>query len=60
MSDDVFPGQRTGPNEHETREQAEQQDVASLQREQFEQQRIGNGQHNPFEHNRVPVERKPD
>lgn len=53
MSDKVWPNLDTGPNEHETREQAEQQDVASLEREQFEQQRIGNAQRSPFDHNRV-------
>ena len=40
MSDDVWPGLPTGPNEHETREQAEQADRASLQRELAEQERI--------------------
>ncbi len=59
MSDDVWPGLPTGPNEHETRSGVERQDVASLQRELQEQRRIGNEQVNPFGHNRVPLERKP-
>jgi len=59
MTDNVWPGLPTGPNEHETREQAETQDVSSLQRELDEQQRIADGMHSPFDKNRVPVERKP-
>ena len=55
MSDKVWPGLPTGPNEHETRDQAESADVASTQNELFEQQRIGNAQQSPFDHNRVPT-----
>ena len=59
MTDDIFPGLRTGANEHEQKHDVEQQDAASLQRELNEQERIGNAQRSPFDHNRVPVERKP-
>ena len=55
MSDDVFPGLPTGPNEHETREQAETQDVNSLQTELNEQDRLGNEMFDPFAANRVPT-----
>ena len=53
MSDKVWPGLPTGPNEHETREQAEQADRDSLQTELNEQMRIGGEQTGPFDHNRV-------
>ncbi len=53
MSDKVWPGLPTSPNEHETREQAERADRESLQTELNEQQRIGNAQRSPFDHNRV-------
>ena len=53
MSDKVWPGLPTGPDEHEQRQDLEQQDVASLQREQAEQQRIADGMIEPFGHNRV-------
>ena len=59
MSDDIFPGLPTGPNDNETRDQAESTDVSSLQTELNEQQRIGGEQTAPFDHNRVLVERKP-
>ncbi len=59
MSDHVWPGLPTGPNEHETRSGIERQDVASLQTELREQDRIGNAQRSPFDHNRVPLLRKP-
>lgn len=59
MSDRVWPGLPTGPNEHETRSGVERQDVASLQNELQEQRRIGNEQEHPFSQNRVPLERKP-
>lgn len=59
MSDQVWPGQPTGPIEHETRSGLERQDVASLQTELNEQRRIGNEQVSPFRHNRLPLERKP-
>lgn len=55
MSDKVWPGLPTGPNEHETREQAESADVASLENELNEQERIGNVMLGPFDHNRVPT-----
>ena len=55
MSDDIWPGLPTGPNDQETREQAERADVDSLQTELNEQQRIGNAQRSPFDHNRVPI-----
>jgi len=58
MSDKVWPGLPTGPNEHETRSGIERQDVAALQTELEEQRRIGNEQMSPFSHNRVPLERK--
>ena len=59
MSDKVWPGLPTGPNEHETRGQAEHADRNSLHNELNEQQRIGNARYSPFDQNRVPVERKP-
>lgn len=59
MSDDVWPGLATGPNEHETRDELELVDAESLQTELNEQSRIGNGRHDPFSINRVPVERRP-
>ena len=59
MSDKVWPGMPTGPNEHETREQAESADKASLQNELNEQERLGNEMMDPFDANRVPVERTP-
>lgn len=59
MSDQVWPGLPTGPDEHEKRPRVEELDVASLQTELNEQRRIGNEQISPFGHNRVPLERKP-
>ena len=59
MSDDIFPGLPTGPNDHETRSGVEQQDVASLQTELNEQDRISGETGGVFDKNRVPVERKP-
>ena len=53
MSDKVWPGLPTGPNDHKTREQAESDYNDHLQTELNEQQRIGNGQRSPFDHNRV-------
>jgi len=58
MSDDIFPGLRTGPNDHETREQAESQDKASLENELREQDRLGNAQIDPFAANRVATSGK--
>jgi hypothetical protein len=55
MSDDVWPGLPTGPNEFETREQAESADVASLQRELAEQERIAANTGGVFDKNRVPA-----
>jgi len=59
MSDQVWPGRPTGPNEHEQRHEVEQHDVASHQTELDEQKRIGDAQRSPFAHNRLPLERKP-
>ena len=55
MSDKVWPGLPTGPNEFETRDQAEGQDKASLENELREQNRLGNAQIDPFDKNRVPT-----
>ena len=55
MSDEIFPGSKTGPDEFEQRADLEQQDIGSLQREQFEQQRIAGGMIDPFAANRVPA-----
>ena len=52
-SDDIFPGLPTGPNDHETRQDVESQDTASLQTELREQGRIGREQNAPFDRNRV-------
>ena len=51
---EVFLNHPTGGEDYSTREQAEREDVASLQTEITEQQRIGNAQQSPFDHNRVP------
>lgn len=53
MSDKVWPGLPTGPDEFEQRDDAERNDKASLERELTEQQRIGDGMFNPFDKNRV-------
>ena len=59
MSDDIFFGLLTGPNDHETRSLAERKDMAFLQTELEEQRRIGAEQVDVFGHNRVLLERKP-
>ena len=53
--DEVFLNHPTGGEAYSTREQAEREDVASLQTELNEQERIGNAQRSPFAHNRVPT-----
>ena len=53
--DDLFLNHPTGGEDYTTRDQAESEDVASLQREQFEQQRIGDSMIDPFAANRVPT-----
>ena len=54
MSDKVWPGLPTGPNEQETRNQAESKDRTSVQNELNEQDRLGREMMTPFDHNRVP------
>ena len=53
MSDKVWPGLPTGPNEHKTREQGESEYNDHLQTELNEQGRIVGEQTGPFDHNRV-------
>lgn len=53
MSDNVWPNKPSGPNENETRNQAENKDRASLQNELREQERLGDEMFNPFDANRV-------
>jgi|GEM_PF-5078168 len=51
--DDVWPNVPTGPDEFATRDDAEQQDAATLLRELQEQQRIATETGGAFDHNRV-------
>lgn len=55
MSDNVWPGMPTGPNEFEQRDELEQRDRDSLSIEHSEQERIGNEMLDPFAANRVPT-----
>lgn len=53
--DNVFLNHPTGGEDYSTREQAESQDVASLQTELDNSQRIADGMFDPFAANRVPT-----
>ena len=53
--DDVFLNHPTGGEDFSTWEQAERDDVASLETELSEQQRIGDSMIDPFAANRVPT-----
>ena len=53
--DNIWPGLGTGPDEFAQRDDAEQQDAATLRRELQEQGRIAPETGGAFDHNRVPT-----